>query len=257
MLTKFFSILLLTCLLPDGSFSVAGAEGTLIFDSQHITLINTGSAPLDTEQLLFVRDDAGQPVRFEARSWNVPTLQPGDCVQVITANARARQPGTCRRLVRWLWTTRSDVYFWHESPARDRFRIVAGTTDLVTCFIPFGQCVFSLDKVPPVASLILRYDAQTFEIVNEAPTAAPLARLTFCETGPECASMLTWQTPSQLEPGACAALVTDSGSPCLVFRRVESAFWLKPFKVISPVTAHAALCPAALPGTLRVCVIAR
>jgi hypothetical protein len=257
MFTKLFLMLYLAGLLLGNNPRAVGAEGTLIFNNRSVTLINTGSASLDTRQLLFVRDETGHPVRFEARSWKVPVLQPGDCVQLIAANARALLPGACRRLVRWLLTTHSDLYFWRSGAEQDRFRVVAGTTDLVTCTIAAERCVFSLDKVPAIESLILMYDTQTFQVVNEAPTTAPIARLTFCSAGPECASMLIWRTPSLLEPGACAALVTDSTAPCPVSRSVQRAFWTQPFKVISPVTAHTTLCPAALPGKSQQCVIAR
>jgi hypothetical protein len=260
MFAKFFLMLILAGLAPGSSSTMVSAEGTLLFDNQRFTLINTGSAPLDIEQLLFVSGEARRPVRFEAQSWNVPALQPGECVQVMTANASAFLPDTCRRLVRWLLTTRSDVYFWQASATQDQFRVVAGTTDLITCAIAAGRCVFSLDKVPPVESLILMYDAQTLQVINEAPTIAPLSGLTFCDSRSGYLCGMTLQTPSQLEPGACAALTTTvnvSTTPCPVTQGIARAFWLRPFKVISPVTAHTTLCPAALPGTSRVCVIAR
>ncbi len=259
MFTRLFLILTIAGLFLGNPASASAAEGTLIFDEGSITLVNTGSAPLDIGPLLFVRDDAGHPVRFEARNWQVTALQPGDCVQLIAAEASARLPGECRRLVRWLLTARADLYFWRQGAAQDQFRVVAWTSELATCAIADGRCVFALDKAPRFETLILEYDAQSLRVVNDASSPASIARLTFCEPGSDgCTPFLVWQTPPTLDPGGCAGLITGAGAvPCSLSRAVPIAFWTQPFSVISPVTAHTMQCPAALPGKMQQCLIAR
>jgi hypothetical protein len=247
------------------------AQGTLFYDQSSVTLVNTGQILLDIMPLIFVRDDAQAPARFEARSWSVQSLAPGECVQLrITAHAGKVHAG-CRQLVRWQWNGQSTTHFWIASDNAKYFRVVIGSTDLLACEIGKGQCVFSYDRVPIVENLILTYSLDTLTVRNGALTATPLTRLAFCRTavGPVCVEPRRWRltnTPEKFEAGACIELKLASAASatsranretCVVTYMQENAFWRQPFTVISPITARATVCPG-LPreGSLR-CMVPR
>lgn len=258
--------LMLTIFLFSESESLASAEraqGTLFYDGSSITLVNTGEVTLEIAPLIFVRDDP--PARFEGRSWSVQSLAPGECVQLRIAANLGKVPESCQRLIRWQWNGQITTHFWVASSGAKQFRVVIGSTDLLTCEIGEGRCIFSYDTVPIVENLILTYDADALSVRNGALTSTPLVRLAFCRAavGPVCAQPYPWRPAEALETfeaGACIELKLVSAASrrtCVASYTQESAFWRQLFTVISPVTARATMCPGVpREGSMR-CMVPR
>jgi hypothetical protein len=269
-LLTFFSAMLTIWLYPTPA-SLASAEraqGTLFYDLSSITLVNTGQITLEITPLIFVRDDPQSPARFEGRSWSVQSLAPGECVQLrIVANVGTVHE-SCQRLVRWQWNGQITTHFWIASHNAKQFRVVLGSTDLLTCEIGNERCVFSYDTVPIVETLILTYDTDTLVIRNGSLTSTPLARLAFCRTavGPVCVQPREWRPPNgpaalgMLNAGACIELMVASPArrgTCVASYLQKSAFWREQFTVISPITARATRCPGVpTEGAMR-CMVPR
>ena len=269
-LLTFFSAMLTIWLYPT-SASVARAEraqGTLFYDQSSITLVNTGQITLEIAPLIFVRDDPHFPARFEGRSWSVQSLTPGECVQLrIVANV-GKVHESCQRLVRWQWNGKITTHFWIASHNAKQFRVVLGSTDLLTCGIGNDRCVFSYDTVPIIETLVLTYDADTLVLRNGSLISTSLTRLAFCRTavGPVCVQPRAWRppdgpaAPGTLDAGACIELTLASPArrrTCVASYAQESAFWREQFTVISPITARATRCPG-IPreGAIR-CMVPR
>ena len=245
--------------------SQTAPQGTLIYDAVSITLLNTGSLPLDIYLLVFVREVSDRPVRFAASAWEVPTLQPGDCVHLRSESGVFQLPAGCRRLRRWFYTARASVHFWQQSPEADSFRVVAGTTEIARCATGEGTCAFTLAERPRLRSLMLIYMADALYVLNEAPEPAPVEQLRLCRrNGPElnCVQPAR-EAVRSLEPGQCLALRSGPASatptPCEVVAETVMALpiWASRFTVISPVTASETTCPAAPADGARRCIFPR
>jgi hypothetical protein len=240
-------------------------QGTLIYDAVSVTLLNTGSLPLDIYLLVFVREVSDQPVRFAASAWEVPTLQPGDCVHLRSESGVFELPAGCHRLRRWFYTARASVHFWQPSAGADSFRVVAGTTEIATCATGEGTCAFTLAERPRVRSLMLIYTADALYILNEAPEPAPVEQLRLCRrNGPELECVQpALEAVHFLDPGQCLALrsgpTSATRAPCEVVAETMMAFpiWVSRFTVISPVTASETTCPAAPADGTRRCIFPR
>jgi hypothetical protein len=171
----------------------------------------------------------------------------------------------------WQWNGKITTHFWIARGNVKQFRVVIGSTDLLTCEIGNGRCVFSYDTVPIVETLILTYSTDTLSVRNGSLTSTSLTRLAFCRTavGPVCVEPRNWRSVDALEAldsfdaGACielklaSAATARSRQACIASYTQESAFWRQPFTVISPITARATLCPG-LPkeGSMR-CMVPR
>lgn len=247
----------------------SSAQGTLVYDPTGISLINTGAGPLDIGTLVFVRDGKGRPARFEARSWGIRLLEPGECVQARAPEFVSLRPEGCKRLVRWLATGQSSVMFWQDSPDGHQFRVVVGSVDLTVCAISAGRCTITLADPPRIESLTLTYTARAFWVANDAATPVLLTRLLLCDSSDmACARPHRWQPPDfngTLEAGACLVLTADDAverPPCAVTAslKIDRPFWTQPFIVIAPITARLTTCPAALPNSAnraQRCMISR
>jgi hypothetical protein len=230
------------------------AQGTLAYEQAGISLTNTGDSPLEIGTLIFVRDGKARPARFEARSWGTRTLQPGECVQIRSAESVSSRPEGCKRLVRWLSTGQSGVMFWQDRPDGHQFRVVIGSTDLTVCTIRDGRCTITISQEQPsrIEGLALTYTANSLWMINDATTSILLTRMLFCDTADmTCTAPYRWQPANftgTLEPGACLVLTTGGSTdrpPCNVTTSLttDSAFWTRPFVVIAPITARLTTCP--------------
>jgi hypothetical protein len=247
--------------------SAAIPQGTLIYGKESVTLVNTGQDNLDLSLLVFVRSNARQPARFQAREWGVSAIAPGQCVQLRAKNLNVGVPDTCRRLVRWLVSPKRFNWFWQSVQGADRFRVVMGSTEVTTCSSSAEQCTFSLDKKYRVENLILTYSSDTLWITNGALTPTPLLPMALCRAtnGPLCVLPLDWRPAdfdATLDPGGCLELnvaKTEPRRPCSVAAslRPKTAFWRQPFYVISPVTAYTTICPAVSRSGQQRCVVPR
>ncbi len=246
--------------------SAAFPRATLIYGTQNITLVNTGAMLLNPNPLIFVRDSIQSPARFEAHDWGVPTLAPGECVQLRFTRVETPLPEACHSLVRWLWKSQRMAYFWTPAPGTRQFRIVAGSTDVAACDFTAASCTFSLEQAYRVETLVLTYTPDTLWVANGALTATSLAHLLFCRSsnGPQCMSPIDWR-PAQpgytIEPGQCielSAALPTIGPPCPVvgLSSLPKPFWTQSFTVISPITARSTACPAARIGVQR-CIVSR
>ncbi len=254
--------------LAGGSPASAGVlQGTLVYGKDSIVLVNTGQDDLNLNLLVFVRDHPTAPARFEAREWGVPLLKPGQCVQVRTSNLNVPVPQGCRRLVRWLLRKQKVIAFWQPVARVKQFRVVVGSSDVVTCDDNASRCVFDVNPGVRVENLILTYTADNLWITNGALTTTPLTHMQLCRAsnGPLCIYPFNWRPPDFdqiLDPGECVELSLAKPAarqPCSVATSFapSSAFWRQPFYVISPITAYATLCPPAGRTGTRRCVVPR
>ncbi|MCC7450123.1 MAG: hypothetical protein IT324_22085 [Anaerolineae bacterium] len=259
----------LTGFTPSSARSEA-AQGTLTYEPAGISLTNTGDKPLDIGALIFVRDGKGRPARFEARSWGIRTLQPGECVQVRSPEFVSPRPDGCQRLVRWLSTGQSGVMFWQDNPDGHQFRVVNGSADLTTCAIRAGRCTITISPEQPIRieGLALTYTATTLWINNDTTTPVRLTHLLLCDiSDANCVRAYRWQPANFtgiLEPDACLVLTTDGATdrpPCNVTASLttDNAFWTRSFIAIAPITARLTTCPAVINSANRAqrCMISR
>lgn len=244
------------------------SQATFIYDQDAITLVNSGETVIDISLLTFIRDDDTAPTstRFEGRSWAIDLLDPGECVQLRSTGAGRLNRQNCTRLVRWLATTREDVYFWQKADGVKQFRVASGSEEVATCEIAAGRCTFTLSGSPRFEDLALTYTTTSFYLSNDGVTPAPLGRLRLCdvtttgEAAPPCYPLV--DSEMTLDPGACLKIgpsVTDFESNCASISTLplKDIFWQASFAVISPVTASSMLCPAAESDRPQRCMVPR
>ncbi len=242
------------------------SEATLIYDRSSVTLVNSGQVEFDIRFLMFIRDEDFAPVRFEAHSWNIDSLESGDCVQLRSSGVGVGVPDLCHRMIRWFTTTLQETHFWKKEDRGNSFRVVNGSDEVATCEIKAGKCTFLPGDSPHVDGLVLTYDTVSLYINNDATTEVSMERLRLCAvttTGSikqPCALML--ETGATLDPGGCFVLGPSVDSyelQCASVKVIkpDRIFWKKNFALISPITARTTICPAATPNHPQRCVIPR